>query len=286
MTLSGQTILITGATGGIGLEAARALAAMGARIVIGARDAQRGQAVVAELARTGGRAELLTIDMASFASIRRAAAEFLAAHPALDVLVNNAGVAVKDRRVNADGHEVTWATNFLGPFLLTTLLMPVLERAPRPRVVNVSSAAHRTGRIDWDDLELSRGFGGFQAYANTKLALVLFTRELARRHPKVAANAVHPGAIATGIWRAVPQPARWLMSAALPSAKKGARPVVRLAAAPEARRRDGPLFRQASGSDSRATGGQRRRRRPALADRREGDRRLSVIRRARGSSIG
>ena len=233
MSLSGQTILITGATGGIGLEAARALAAMGARIVIGARDAQRGQAVVAGLTRAGSRAELLRIDMASFASIRRAAAEFLSAHPALDVLVNNAGVAVKDRRVNADGHEVTWATNFLGPFLLTKLLMPALERAPRPRVVNVSSAAHRTGRIDWDDPELSCGFGAFQAYANTKLALVLFTRELARRHPKVAANAVHPGAIATGIWRAVPQPARWLIAAALPSAKKGARPVVRLAAAPE-----------------------------------------------------
>jgi NAD(P)-dependent dehydrogenase (short-subunit alcohol dehydrogenase family) len=233
MSVSGKTILITGATGGIGLEAARALASIGAHIVIGARDAARGKAVVEELTRAGGRAQLLTIDMASFASVRRAVERFGAAHPALDVLINNAGVAVRDRQVNADGHEITWATNFLGPFLLTRLLLPFLVKAPRPRVVNVSSTAHRFGRIDWEDLELSRGFRSFKAYANTKLALVLFTRELARRQPGIAANALHPGAIATGIWRSAPPLARWILARVLPSAKKGAGPVVRLAAAPE-----------------------------------------------------
>jgi NAD(P)-dependent dehydrogenase (short-subunit alcohol dehydrogenase family) len=233
VSVSGKTILITGATGGIGLEVARDLAAMGAHVVIGARDAARGQAVVEELTRAGGRAQLLTVDMASFASVRRAAERFDAEHPALDVLINNAGIVVKDRQVNADGHEITWATNFLGPFLLTRLLLPSLEKAPRPRVVNVSSTAHRSGRIDWEDLELSRGFRGFKAYANTKLAIVLFTRELARRQPKIAANALHPGAIATGIWRVAPPLARWVLALALPSAKKGAQPVVRLAAAPE-----------------------------------------------------
>ena len=230
---SGKTVLVTGATGGIGLETARALARMGAHVVIGARDLARGRAVVDELVRSGGKAELLPIDMASLASVREAAARFAAAHPRLDVLVNNAGVVTRDRQVSPDGHEVIWATNFLGPFLLTRLLLPALKNAPAPRVVNVSSMAHAGGRLDWNDLELARGFRRLKAYSNSKLALVLFTRELARREPTVAVTALHPGAIWTGIWRAAPLVARWVLAVALPSAEKGARPVVRLAAAPE-----------------------------------------------------
>ena len=230
--MTGRTVLVTGATGGIGLETARALTKMGARVVIGARDAARGQAVVDEIVRGGVSAELLEMDLASFASVRRAAEGFGGAHARLDVLVNNAGTAVRERRLTEDGHELTWQTNFLSHFLLTRLLMPALRAAEKPRVVNVSSEGHRSGRLDWDDLELERGFGTFRAYANTKLAQILFTRELARREPMVAANAVHPGAIATGIWRAAPAPARWLLALLLPSPEKGARPVVRLAAAP------------------------------------------------------
>jgi retinol dehydrogenase-12 len=231
--MTGKTVLVTGATGGIGLETARALARMGAHVVIGARDAARGREVVDELVRSGGKAELLPIDMASLASVREAAARCAAAHPGLDVLVNNAGVVTRDRQVSPDGHEVIWATNFLGPFLLTRLLLPALKNAPAPRVVNVSSMAHAGGRLDWNDLELARGFRRLKAYSNSKLALVLFTRELARREPKVAVNALHPGAIWTGIWRAAPAFARWILALVLPSAEKGARPVVRLAAAPE-----------------------------------------------------
>jgi retinol dehydrogenase-12 len=231
--MTGKTVLVTGATGGIGLETARALARMGAHVVIGARDAARGRAVVDELVRSGGKAELLPIDMASLASVREAAARFAAAHPKLDVLVNNAGIVTRGRQVSPDGHEVIWATNFLGPFLLTRLLLPALKNAPAPRVVNVSSMAHAGGRLDWNDLELARGFRRLKAYSNSKLALVLFTRELARREPKVAVNALHPGAIWTGIWRAAPALARWILALVLPSAEKGARPVVRLAAAPE-----------------------------------------------------
>ena len=110
--------------------------------------------------------------------------------------------------------------------------LPALKRADKPRVVNVSSEAHRSGRMDWDNLELERGYGGFRAYANTKLAQILFTRELARREPDVAVNAVHPGAIATGIWRAAPAVARWILAFVLPSPKRGAEPVIRLASAP------------------------------------------------------
>jgi retinol dehydrogenase-12 len=231
--MNGKTVLITGTTGGIGLEAARELARRGARVVVGARDGARGQAVVTEIANAGGKADLLRVDLASFASIREAAARIKVAHPKLDVLVNNAGVVTKTRLVNADKHEVIWATNFLGPELLTRLLLPELLAAQRPRVVNVSSMAHTYGRINWDDLELQKGWRGLRAYANSKLALVLFTRELARREPRIAANAVHPGAIATGIWRAAPQPFWFFINLVLPSPKKGSRPLVHLAAAPE-----------------------------------------------------
>ncbi len=202
---------------------------MGAGVVIGARDPVRGQAVVDEITRDGGRAELLEMDMASFASVRRAAERFLSSHARLDVLVNNAGVAVRERRLTEDGHEVTWQTNFLSHFLLTRSLLPALKAAPKPRVVNVSSEGHRSGQLDWKNLELERGFRVFKAYANTKLAQVLFTRELARREPGVEVNAVHPGAIATGIWRAAPKAAQWVLGLVLPPPEKGARPVVRLA---------------------------------------------------------
>ncbi len=230
--MSGRTVLVTGATSGIGLEMARKLARMGARVVLGVRDPARGAAVALEISRRGGDAEVLPIDLASFASIRDAAARFSASHAKLDVLVNNAGTAVARRELTADGHERTWQTNFLGAFLLTRLLLPALRRAESPRVVNVGSDAHRTGRLDWENLELAKGYGGYRAYANTKLALSLFTRELARREPGVAVNVLHPGAVATNIWRPLPAPARWLIAALLRSSESGAAPVVRLATDP------------------------------------------------------
>jgi retinol dehydrogenase 12 len=226
-----RTVLITGASSGIGLEAARMVAQQdGTHVVIGARDAVRGQAVVDEIRGKGGSAELLPIDLSSFASIRDAADKWLATHSVLDVLVNNAGVATVRREVTVDGIERTWETNFLGGFLLTERLLPALKRSPSPRVVNVSSAAHLNARINWDDPGYARGFAGFRSYAQSKLAQVLFTRELARREPAVATNAVHPGAIATGIWRNAPQPFRSILMFLLPTPAKGAKPVVRLAA--------------------------------------------------------
>jgi NAD(P)-dependent dehydrogenase (short-subunit alcohol dehydrogenase family) len=247
-----RTVFVTGTTSGIGREAARQLAKLGARVVMGVRDVERGNEIARGIRDEGGTAEVLPLDLASFASVREAAARVMEAHPSLDVLVNNAGVALRQRDVSVDGHERTWQTNFLGGYLLTRLLMPALRRGTRPRVVNVSSEAHRTGCIDWDDLELSRGYGGFRAYSNTKLAQILFTRELARREPGISVNALHPGALATRIWRDVPLiPFRvlilsvlWLAGTGMPSAARGAKPVVRLAWDPALEGVTGRYFRR------------------------------------------
>jgi NAD(P)-dependent dehydrogenase (short-subunit alcohol dehydrogenase family) len=230
--MTGKTALVTGGAGGIGYETARALAAMGTHVVIAARDNPRGAAAAASLERSEGSGELLPVDMASLESVRQVARRFHAAHRGLDVLVNNAGIAAKTRSLSPDGYELTWATNFLGGFLLTLLLLPALERSAEPRVVNVSSEAHRTTQIRWDDLGFTTGYGGFKAYAQSKLAQVLFTRELARRKPGITVTAVHPGAIATGIWRSTPWLVRAVLGLVLPSSEKGAQPVVRLAADP------------------------------------------------------
>jgi NAD(P)-dependent dehydrogenase (short-subunit alcohol dehydrogenase family) len=247
-----RTVLVTGTTSGIGRETARQLAKLGARVVMGVRDVGRGEALARRIRDEGGLAEVLPLDLASFASVRDAAARFSEAHPSLDVLVNNAGVALRERQVSVDGYELTWQTNFLGGYLLTRLLLPALRRGARPRVLNVSSEGHRSGRIDWDDLELSRGYGGFRAYANTKLAQILFTRELARREPGIAVTALHPGALATRIWREAPLiPLRvvilsvlWLAGTGMPSAPRGARPVVRLAWDPALEGMTGRYFRR------------------------------------------
>jgi retinol dehydrogenase 12 len=230
--MADRIVLVTGATSGIGLETARQLAVLGARVIVGARDPEKARAVADEIVRCGGRAETLTVDFASLDSVRRAARELGERVPRLDVLVNNAGTAVARRETTGDGHERTWQTNYLGHYLLTRLLLPLLEKSPSPRIVNVASEGHRQGRIDWDDLELSRGYGGFRAYANTKLAQVLFTRELARREPRILTVALHPGAIGTGIWNALPLHADALLRLILPGPAHGAEPVTRLASDP------------------------------------------------------
>ncbi len=201
--MQGRVCLITGATSGIGLESARALASQGAHVVLVGRDKGRGEAALAEVRRTSPEAklELLQADLTSLASVRALAEDFQRRHSRLDVLLNNAGLIITERKVTADGFEATLATNHLSHFLLTHLLLDMLKASGAARVVNVSSQAHRVGSLDFlDDLHAERGYSGMKVYGNSKLANILFTRSLAKRlaGTKVTANSLHPGVVRTG----------------------------------------------------------------------------------------
>jgi retinol dehydrogenase-14 len=237
----GKTILVTGATRGIGLEAAVELARRGARVALVGRDPRRTDAAVAEVERRSGSHEVshLLCDFASQAEIRRLSGEVLARHDRLDVLVNNAGAVNKDRRLTVDGIERTFAVNHLGYYLLTRLLADRLVQSAPARVVTVASAAHRSGTLDFDDLGYERGYSILRAYARSKLANVLFGEELARRlaGTGVTSNSLHPGAVATNIWSGAPAWAKPILQIAFRpfflSPEKGGRTLVQLAAAPE-----------------------------------------------------
>ena len=199
--------MVTGANVGIGKETARALASAGARVIMVCRSRARGEAARAEIIEQSGNdeVELMLADLSVQADVRKLAAAFQRQHEALHVLVNNAGAYFPQRTESADGLEMTWALNHLGYFLLTNLLLDVIKRSAPARIINVSSAGHTHGTIDFDDLQMRRNYGGFQAYARSKLANLLFTYELARRlaGTAVTVNALHPGAVNTNIWNNV-----------------------------------------------------------------------------------
>lgn len=192
--MRGKTVLVTGATNGIGWVTARGLARVGARVVIVGRNPGKTARVAAEI----GAADTLIADLSELAQVRRAAAEFRERVGRLDVLVNNAGAFYSRRQETREGIELTWALNHLAPFLLTGELLPLLRQSEDARVVTVASAAHRFGRIRFDDPEFRHGYGGWAAYNQSKLANILFTRELARREPGVKSNSVHPGLVRSG----------------------------------------------------------------------------------------
>jgi retinol dehydrogenase-12 len=239
--MSGKACLVTGATSGIGKETALRLAALGAAVTILARDEARGEAAAAEIRRRVPLAhvETMTADLSSLAQVRQLAAQVLARFGRLDVLVNNAGVISLRRQLTADGLEITFATNHLGPFLLTSMLRGLLERSAPARVVTVSSAAHRQVRaIPWDDLARGDRAGNAQAYAVSKLLNVLFTTELARRlaGTGVTANCLHPGFVRTALGRdvtGIPGAAVRLALRLRPGPEAGASTPVYLASSPE-----------------------------------------------------
>lgn len=198
--MRGRTVVVTGASAGIGAAAARQFAGLGATVAVVGRSAEKTAAVAEAIG-----AEAHLVDYSRLDDVRRLADELLAHYPRIDVLANNAGGVFSDRNTSADGHEMTFQVNHLAPFLLTNLLLDRLTTAPEgARVINTASMAYRRGRLDLDDLDRARGrYSGSGAYGATKLANVLFTRELARRMQGtgVATSAFHPGTVASDIGR-------------------------------------------------------------------------------------
>lgn len=238
--LHGKVALVTGATSGIGEVTARELARAGATVVLLARDADKARTVAESIKRDTGNAsvEVLIADLGVQAQVREAARQFLQGHDRLDILVNNAGAVNTRRTETPDGVETTWAVNHLAPFLLTNELLDLLKGTPGARVVNVSSDAHRGARINWDDVEGKRSYSAFGAYGQSKLANILFTRELARRlrGSGVTVNAAHPGFVSTGFGKNDGGPIAFLVGLASPLARspeRGAQTSLYLATSPE-----------------------------------------------------
>ncbi|GAA3650673.1 SDR family NAD(P)-dependent oxidoreductase [Nonomuraea antimicrobica] len=233
--LTGKAAIVTGANSGIGLPTALELARHGAHVTVAARDPAKGAEAVARIrtAVPGAQAEYGRLDLSDLASVRR----FAEGVRKVDLLVNNAGIAMVPRRETKDGFELQFGTNHLGHFALTGLLLPLLTAAPGARVVTVSSDAHAMGRIDFDNLDLERGYGRMSAYGRSKLANLLFALELQRRAERAGADlsstAVHPGMTATGIVGLGPfQP---LLRLVMKSAAAGAVPSLYAAASPDVR---------------------------------------------------
>lgn len=246
----GRVALVTGANSGIGLEVAQMLAGLGAEVIFACRTESKAREAMArvEAAVPGAKLAFVALDLASLASVRAAAEAVSAGWPRLDLLINNAGLMAIPRALTADGFEMQLGTNHLGHFALTGLLWPALLAAEAPRVVNVSSNAHKMGSLNLDDLMGERGYGKWSAYGQSKLANLLFTFELAQRAPStLKAVACHPGYSATNLVSVGPQLEGAAFTGRLfeavtagvaQSAEMGALPTLRAATDPEARSGD------------------------------------------------
>ncbi|MEV6109830.1 SDR family NAD(P)-dependent oxidoreductase [Streptomyces sp. NPDC051940] len=226
-----RTIVLVGATSGLGRQAAVRLAADGHRLILAGRDPRR----VRDLARELPRAHVIGADVATAAGVDELARQVSAATDRIDTLVNNAGVMRPTRTVTAEGHELNLAVHHLAPFSTTSRVLPLLRRG-EGRIVNVNSEGHRSPMrgsgevaLDFDDLDSERGYDPFMAYSRSKLANLLFSYELQARHPELTVVAVHPGLVRTRLGRDFPSLQVRLVHAFALSARRGAEPVVRLA---------------------------------------------------------
>jgi len=244
--MSGKIVLITGANSGIGKATAIGLAELGATIVMVCRNLERGQAALNEIKESTGNCniDLLIADLSSQEQIRNLAREYKSKYQKLDVLINNAGTVLRKRQLSVDGIEMQFAVNFLAPFLLTNLLLDILKASAPARVINVSSAIHKRGHINFDDLQSEQKYGAFKAYGISKLALTMITYEFARRFKdtSVTFNAVHPGFISTNLGRDYNWFIRGMMKVMSKKPEKGAETSIYLASSLEVEGITGKYF--------------------------------------------
>jgi retinol dehydrogenase-12 len=245
ISMKGKICLVTGANSGIGFETAKALARMGARVGLICRTPAKCEDAKSAILQAVPSAELdgFTADLSSQAEIRRVAADIKRTYPKIDVLINNAGIVENTFKRSVDGIEMTFAVNHLAYFLLTNLLLELIKAAAPSRIINVSSAAHFGARMDFDNLQGEKGYNGWRAYSQSKLANILFTYELARRlaGTGVTVNCLHPGVIGTKLFRNLGI-INTLAGIFLASPEKGAETSVYLASSPEVEGVTGKYF--------------------------------------------
>jgi NAD(P)-dependent dehydrogenase (short-subunit alcohol dehydrogenase family) len=239
--MTGKVCLVTGATSGIGKATATALATLGAKVVIAGRNRQKAEETTLWIQSDTANetVSFLVADFSDLQQVRDLANTFQDRYARLDVLVNNAGAFFNTRRETPYGVEMTFLVNHLAPFLLTNMLLETLSSSTSARIVNVSSDGHRYGTMDFDDLGFQRGYVGMKGYARSKLAMILFTYELARRLGDSGAtvNALHPGHVATNIWKTdfglIGPALKWVMGLFALSPEQGADNSIYLASSPD-----------------------------------------------------
>lgn len=253
----GKVCIVTGANTGIGKETALGLAKLGATVVMVCRDRQRGEEAQSEIKRKSGndKVDLMLCDLSSLRSIKQFAPVFAQRYDRLDVLVNNAGIVLREHSMTEDGLESTFAINHLGYYLLTNLLLDLLKNSAPSRIVNVASAAHKFGSLDVNAWPTGRQYSAFGSYANSKLANILFTRELAQRltGTGVTANCLHPGGVGTNLFRGFPKFLQTVIKLVTISPERGARTSIYLACSPDVEGITGKYFarcRQQESSDA------------------------------------
>lgn len=241
-----MNILLTGATAGIGKETAFALAQKNDTLILPVRNKLKGEELRKEILQKNPQADvrLYDCDLASMQSIKNFAEQVKQDFASLEVLINNAGLWQSKFETSADGIEMTWAVNHLAHFLLTNLLLELLKKANKARIVNVASDLHQ-GEINWQDVEFKKNFSGLNAYKQSKLANILFTRLLAEKlkATNITANALMPGFIATDIFRKMPSFVRWLIPLFAKTPKQGAETSIYLATSPEVEGISGEYFK-------------------------------------------
>ena len=247
--LANKTFIVTGASSGIGKITARELAKRGAHVILACRSVAKAQPVVDELVRETGNAkiELIDLDLGDLASVRHCAEQLLARNIPIHGLVNNAGVAGQ-RGTTKDGFEVQFGTNHLGHYLFTRLLLDRIKASGPARIINVASDSHYSAKqITWTALrEPTKTRTALREYGVSKLANVLFTKELARKleGSKVTTYALHPGVVATDVWRRIPGPVSWVMKKFMVTPEQGAQTTLRCATAPELASETGRYYDQ------------------------------------------